>query len=77
MSFSEAVAAIGGLLLVIVAIICFTVLAVSHVIDGAAAIGSILAVLGISGGTVAAHKAIAVKSNHDDAATPRRRVTDV
>jgi hypothetical protein len=76
-SFSERVAAIGGLILVAIALACFTLLALNHIIDGAAAVASMLGVLGLGGGTVVAAKAVTNSSNNNDNATPLRRSTDV
>lgn len=76
MSFSERVAAVGGLILVAAALACFTLLALNHIIDGAAAIASILGVLGLGGGTVVAARAVTSNSSGTDSIGPRRRSTD-
>jgi hypothetical protein len=58
-TFTQKVTAIGGLILVIVAVTAITVLAISHSIDGPTAVTTILAVMGISGGAFTAGHAIA------------------
>lgn len=72
MTFTEKVGAIGGLILVAMALIAVTVLALERIIDGATAVAVILGVLGLGGGTAVAARAVSSgKSTHDETVAER------